>query len=124
MADWPIAGMSNFGYPELGLRITREGPRVLVSRYEDGKETRRTKSAAIPRRFFEPWHLTRTDMDAVLDFYESVGTGTTFSKLLLDPISGANFLTDVVNARFAAPPSITQIGPNWYEVTLEFLEVL
>lgn len=123
MADWPIAFSGNFGYPELGYKIERLGPETLVSRFEDGGLLAREKTATQYRRFIEKWNLSRTDMDAALDFYESKGMDTTFSRLDLDPISGANFLTDTSYVVFEKPPTIEQYGPLRYKVTFTFIEV-
>jgi len=123
MADWPIAGMSNQGYPELGYKVQRLGPKTLISRFEDGGVVAREKTATQYRRFIEKWNLDRTDMDAVLDFYESKGMATQFTRLDLDPISGASFLTDNSNVLFEKAPTIEQFGPLRYKVTLTFIEV-
>ena len=123
MADWPIAGMSNFGYPELGYKVARIGKKSLVSRFEDGGVVAREKTATEYRRFIEKWNLSRTDMDAVLDFYALKGTTTQFTRLDLDPVSGGNFLTDNSNVLFEKPPTIEQFGPLRYKVTLTFVEV-
>jgi len=115
--------MANHGYPELGYKVARIGKKTLVSRFEDGGVVAREKTATEYRRFTEKWNLSRTDMDAVLDFYAARGTATQFTRLDLDPISGVNFLTDASNVLFEKKPTVEQFGPLRYKVTLTFVEV-
>jgi len=123
MADWPIAGMSNFGFPGFVHRVELIGRPTLVSRYEDGKETRRQKHASELRRWTERWAVNRTDMKAMRAFYDSKGTATTFTKLALDA-ADVTFGTDTATARFERPPAYDQVGPSWYHVTFTFIEVV
>jgi len=122
MADWPIAGMNNFGFPGLNHRIERLNRVTLITRYEDGSESRREKSAATLRRWVERWAVNRTDMNAMVAFYESKGTLTAFTKLALDATDAA-FGTDTATARFEKQPVYAQVGANWYHVTFTFIEV-
>ena len=119
---WPLTGMNNFGFPGFTHRIERINREALVTRYEDGTESRREKSSTTLRRWTERWAVNRTDMKAMLVFYETKGLVTTFTKLALDA-SDATFPTTEATARFEQQPVYDQVGPNWYHVTFTFIEV-
>jgi len=122
MADWPIAGMNNQGFPMLDFVIERIGRPTLVSAYEDGGEDRRQKHTTQFRRWRERWELNRVDMKAVITFYETKGTVTSFSRLAMDAMDGT-FGTDTATCRFERSPTYTQFGPNRYHCSLVFKEV-
>jgi hypothetical protein len=122
--QWPLSGMNNFGHPGLTYRIEHEGPPTLVTRFPDGTELRRRKNDTILRRIHEQWEVNRTDMGAMLQFYREKGTDVPFDRLVYDPRSGDQFTTDLGVFRFARPPAVEQVGPQWYRVEFEFVEVV
>jgi hypothetical protein len=122
MAQWPPSGLNSFGHPGFEHRVVYEGPRVLKSKYTDGKRTIRVKSSVKRRRVFEHWECNRDDAKLMKDFFEVYGLSETFTMLVHDPRSGDNFATDEMIATFEIPVDPVQIGPKWYTVDLEFYE--
>lgn len=124
MAEWPPAGMSNFGHPGFDYTIEIIGPQTLVAEFEDGTTVRREKADVERLRVTENWELNRTDAAVMMEFYREKGTADTFSRLLHDPRSGSQFATDEGTFRFLSAPQLRQVGPQWYKVTVQLIQEL
>ena len=123
MAEWPPAHMNGSGYPGFKHRIEYEGPRVLVSRFSDGSESIRVKSAVRRRKFFEHWEINRHDMQLFSLFFSIYGYHRTFTKLALDPQDGDDFATMEAVCRLVEPGIVpVQVGPQWFHTDIEFYE--
>lgn len=112
MADWTFVPI----YPYVVRRI---GPTTLITEYEDFTESRREKSSAMKRIFREKHRVDATDMKAILDFYDTKGTVTAFSKVTYDPQDAAAVETDV---RFTKAPVFSRAGYDEFTTTIEFRE--
>jgi hypothetical protein len=124
MAEWPPAGMNNFGHPGFDYVIETIGPPTLVTEYEDGTTDRREKIDIERQRVTENWQVNRTDMAVIMEFFRAKGTADTFTRLLHDPRSGTSFATDEGTFRFLSAPQMRQVGPQWYDVTVQFIQEL
>ena len=124
MAEWPPAGMNNFGHPGFDYTIEIIGPRTLVAEFEDGTSSRRVTSDVERLRITENWKVNRADVAAMMVFFRDKGTGETFTRLTQDPRAGDNFATDEGDFRFLSAPQVRQVGPQWYTVTIQFIQEL
>ena len=122
MADWPPSDVT-YDYPEFTRTIVREGPNTLVARFIDGTVETRVKNAKVWRRFFEHWAVSRDDMRLMLLHYDVYGLTKTFTMRALDPMSGDSYATELAQVRYVNPPATIQIGPKWFEIDYEFIEV-
>ena len=122
MADWPPSDVT-YDYPGFTYTIAREGPQVLKSRFIDGTTETRVKNAKVFRRFFEHWEVPRDDVKLMLLHYDVYGLTKTFTKRSLDPRSGDSFATELCMVQYVRPPITQQVGPKWYNIDYEFIEV-
>jgi hypothetical protein len=77
MADWTWV-------PSYVYDITREGPRVLITRYEDGSESRRVKTTTNLRTFSEKHSVGPDVLAAMTRFWADRLTNSTFTKADFD----------------------------------------
>lgn len=122
MAQWPVAyygdERDNPRYPH---RVRRQPPPTLITEYEDGQETRRLKGGSERRIFDQDWVVVKNHLDAMLDFWESVGLFTSFTFVTFDANESVGTECDV---RFREPPSYNYVANNLYEVETSFIEVI
>ena len=115
MADWEHE-------PSKPARITREAAPVLITRFEDGTETRRQKHSNITRHLEHEYDDTLANAKTKLDFAETKGLLTTFTMFTWDP-SATTPSTDTANVRLEEMPSSEYLGPNLIRTRWRFVEV-
>lgn len=116
--------MANWEYtPAYGFVTKRHGPVTLVSRFEDGTETRRQKSSAVVRHFEQTHTVDKATADAMLDLFHSWGLSTTFTMITWDP-RAATPSTDEATVRFESEPVLTQVSASLYQLRCNMIEVL
>jgi len=113
MADWTYT-------PVYSHSIRQDPPKTLITRYEDGTEDRRQKHSNQTRHFTEQHVIDAVDMDAMVDFYETKGTLTSFSKVSYDPSEAP---ATEVTVRFVGPIVYAQIALDQFEATVQLVEV-
>lgn len=119
MADWTYT-TTHAEYP---YKVSRTAPPVLITRYEDGTEHRRQKHSSEIRHFVETYNVNQTTLDAMLDFWESKGLLTSFTKVSYDA-NESSPSTHEVTVRFEKAPEYSWIAVDLYQITFHFVEVL
>ena len=116
MADWEFI-------PTPPNVVERTGPPTLVTKFADGTEVRRQKSAVVMRTFPQAYLFqTRAEVDTKLEFWKTKLLLTTFTILTFDA-DAANPLTDEATVRFADTPRVEQISGTIYNFECEIVEV-
>lgn len=115
MADWTFT-------PTYAHVIRRDPPRTLISRYEDGNETRRQKHSTFLRRFDQRHEgLTASEASSMVTFYDGKGLLTSFSIVTYDPSEAA---ATEATVRFAEPLTMVQVAPDVFDARVRFVEVV
>lgn len=103
--------------------VKRHGGQVLINSYEDGSEHRRKKSGQVIREFTEVYRVHKADLEDMLDFFDEKLDFESFTKKTFD-VTDADEATTTVRFASGQDPTYKWVGPNTYEISFTFIEVI
>ena len=79
--------------PTFQFKPERMVPKTLINQWSHGGSSRRQLHGTLRYRLREHYEASRTEADAMLDFFDLRLLVVSFTKIHYDPIGGANWNT-------------------------------